>query len=155
MTVKQDLEAQVKELQAKVQILEDQHEIIQLIDRYGAALDEKRWDDWENTFSEDVVTDYPWGITEGRSGIGAAAGELLKEFIITEHLSGNVVIELDGDRATTRRNVWIICVKADDPPGVHFTEGGVYHCEHVRTSSGWKFSRVKLTIKWTVNGEPL
>lgn len=155
MSGQDQLEAQLKSMQVELQRLQDMHEIVQLIDRYGSALDEKRWDDWENTFADDVVTDYPWGVTHGRDGMGAKAAEILKDFKLTEHLSANVIINLDGDRATTRRNVWIICVRPDDVPGVHFTEGGVYNCEHVRTADGWKFSRIALDIKWTVNGEPL
>jgi 3-phenylpropionate/cinnamic acid dioxygenase small subunit len=150
-----DLQSQLESLQQEVKQLRDAHDIIQLIDRYGSALDEKRWDDWEGTFAEDVVTDYPWGINHGREGMGQKAAELLKEFKLTEHLSANVIIEIDGDKATSRRNVWIICVRPDDVPGVHFTEGGVYTCEHVRTPEGWRFSSIKLDIKWTVNGDPL
>lgn len=149
------LEAQVASLQAELRRLQDKEEIHELIDRYGAALDEKRWDDWEGTFAEEVVTDYPWGVNHGRAGMGEKAAEILKDFKQTEHLSGNVIIELDGDRATSRRNCWIICIRPEDRPGVHFTEGGVYRCEHVRTAEGWRFSRIQLDIEWAINGDAL
>ena len=148
-------ESELAELKLRLHHLQDESDIHRLIDQYGAALDEKRWDDWEATFAEDVVTDYPWGHNEGRAGMGKKAGDLLIEFPVTEHLSGNVLIDIDGDKAKSRRNVWIICVRDDDEPGVHFTEGGVYTCEHVRTPRGWKFSYIRLDIKWTVNGAPL
>jgi len=150
-----DLAAQLDELRKQVQVLQDHSAIIELIDRYGKALDEKRWEDWEDVFAEDAVTNYPWGHTEGRAGMARKAAEILKDFTVTEHLSGNILVELNGDRAKSRRNVFIVCVRPEDRPGVYFTEGGVYHCEHVRTPAGWKFSRVLLSIKWNVNGNPL
>jgi 3-phenylpropionate/cinnamic acid dioxygenase small subunit len=153
--VKSEIDPVLTDILAQVQHLTDESDIHRLIDQYGAALDEKRWDDWENTFSNDVVTEYPWGRNEGKSGMGKKAGDLLADFVITEHLSGNVLIDIEGDRASSRRNVWIICVREDDVPGVHFTEGGVYTCEHVRTPDGWKFSYIRLDIKWTINGGPL
>lgn len=150
-----DLATQLSVLATQVQKLQDHQDIIELIDRYGKALDEKRWEDWEDVFADDAVTHYPWGHTQGRRGMAEKAAEILKDFTVTEHLSGNILIELDGDRARSRRNVFIVCVRPQDRAGVYFTEGGVYNCEHVRTPAGWKFSKVLLTIKWNVNGDPL
>ena len=149
------LAAQVAELTRQVNELQDHADIHRLIDEYGKAMDERRWEDWEAVFSEDAVCHYPWGETHGRAGMGAKCEEILKDFLVTEHLSGNVLIDLEGDHARSRRNVWITCIKPDDQPGVHFTEGGVYTCEHVRTPDGWRFSRVVLSIKWAQNGEAL
>jgi hypothetical protein len=37
-------------------------------------------------------------------------------------------------------------------PKDHWTGGGWYDCDYVRTPAGWKFARVKLTSVW-LNGE--
>jgi 3-phenylpropionate/cinnamic acid dioxygenase small subunit len=150
-----EIMSEVEELARTLRTVTDRLEIADLVNRYGEALDTKNFDAWEACFVEDAVTEYPWGRNESMVGLGAQAAEILAPFSATEHLTSNLHIELDGDWARSRQNVWIICVRPEDPPGVHFTEGGFYEAEYTRTEAGWRFARIRLNINWVINGDAL
>ena len=125
-----------------IQEISDHLEINQVIQRYGKALDEKRFDLLKTVFTQDAQLIYLLGEQLFKFPMEEAV-KLFKSFLTkcywTCHLISNPVIELGGDSAycTSRvtathnqiredgsRNVWIV--------------SGAYEDEFVRESDGWR-----------------
>jgi SnoaL-like protein len=61
----------------------------------------------------------------------------------------NVLIDLEGDRATVQANLIATFVSRADEPSSPFTPGERYRFEAVRASYGWRLSRVQVRPVWT------
>jgi hypothetical protein len=77
----------------------------------------------------------------GRRALGA--------FERTQHVLTNLVVAVEGDRATVRANLIAVHVHRAGEPGVHFDMGGWYRFAARRTADGWRLSHVRLTPVWT------
>jgi 3-phenylpropionate/cinnamic acid dioxygenase small subunit len=130
-------------LEARLRALEDRHEIEDLVARYASVQDDRRFDEYEACFTEDIVLEFPWGTVEGRAGLGERIRGLLEPFSYTQHLISDVEVALDGDRASGRANFFVTMVKADDPEGRYWHEVGFYRHEYRRLPDGWRFSRIE------------
>jgi len=129
----------------------DRVEVMQLINRYGKALDARDWSAFEEIFTEDAEADYSSvlartrpeqstlaanALVHGRSAIVAwlqaarSNGEVLVHF-----MTNHIVDELDGDRA----RAWNY---------VHERQGayGSYQLDAVRTADGWRIARLVLDL---------
>jgi hypothetical protein len=62
----------------------------------------------------------------------------------------NVLIDLDGDRATVGANLIATFVHGPGPSVPLFQRGERYSFEAVRTDDGWRLSRVESKPIWTV-----
>jgi hypothetical protein len=136
---------------AEAQRLLDRSELVELINRYGRAVDQRDWSAFDHIFAEDAEADYSKVVANtraesstlsadarpsGRTGIVAwlqaarSNGEALMHF-----MTNHIVDELDGDRART----WHY---------VHERQGayGSYDIEAVRTPDGWRISRLVLDL---------
>jgi hypothetical protein len=140
-----------------VQQLSDRFEIQDLVFHYADLIDRKQIDTLrDDIFTEDVHIDY--------SAMGGSVGNLeetlafLKAsltdelFPNTQHLNGNVQVDLDGDRATGR----VMCFNPMEmalPDGtVHtFFLGLWYLDEYRRTDQGWRISRREEVKSWVFN----
>lgn len=81
-------------------------EIRRLKYRYLRCVDQKRWDEFADTLTEDATADYgtpalgePLVLT-GRAAIVGFMRERLGNDIITTHFAGQPEIDIDGDEAT-------------------------------------------------------
>lgn len=131
------------DLEERVKRLEDLHEIGQLRARYCQYLDDGRWDDLIELFTE-----------EGSFvGLSTATGrEQLRTFFagLQEgplqawwHFSSNETIDLDGDRASGETWLDQPCVVDDEP---HIAAGR-YTDQMRRCSDGrWRFEERKVTF---------
>lgn len=129
-------------LEERIARIEDIQAIGQLRARYCQALDDGRWDDLADTFTEDGAF----------VGLSTARGreEMLDFFptlnatTVTSwwHFSSNETVDLDGDRATG--TTWLLqpCVVE----GQSQIAAGRYDDTMVRTSEGWRFSERKVAF---------
>ena len=131
------------DLEARVQRLEDLHEIGQLRARYCQYLDDGRWDDLVDLFTEDGSF----------VGLSTATGhEALRSFFpsLQEgplkawwHFSSNETIDLDGDHATGETWLDQPCI-VDDQPHI---AAGRYADRMRRCGDGrWRFEERKVTF---------
>lgn len=142
-------------MQRQLQNLTDRSEITDLMDRYLRSLDEGRFDEaWARAFhTEDVTAEMPIGTVHGRNALLARVRRGMALFDRTVHLGGNVVIEIDGDRATARGAQLSTHVLADGSEGV-FVSAGHADSELVRTADGWRIAATSLRITWTQGTPP-
>jgi hypothetical protein len=66
----------------------------------------------------------------------------------------NVLVDLDGDRATARANLIVTFAPRADAPESHFVIGERYRFEALRTSQGWRLSRIEASPVWTSGSRP-
>ncbi|WGP06469.1 nuclear transport factor 2 family protein [Bacillus subtilis] len=129
-------------LEERITRLEDIHEIGQLRARYCQALDDGRWEDLADTFTEDGAF----------VGLSTARGraEMLEFFPqlnsspVTSwwHFSSNETVKLDGDSATG--TTWLLqpCVVDGEPQ----IAAGRYEDTMVRTAHGWRFQERRVSF---------
>ncbi len=110
---------------------DDHTEIRNLMARYCLSLDLDDVDGWVDLFTADPVYEVYGREFVGREGLRematAAPGGL--------HLGGPVVIDIDGDRAQTTRNLLFV----ERSTGEH--RHAVYDDDLVRTDAGWRIAR--------------
>lgn len=142
-------------LRTELGALRDRAELARLCDRYAMHLDRSRHSDsWLDTvFTEDAVVTFPMGRYEGMAGLVRFQEMARTTFERTHHISSNYDIELDTDRARVRAHLMAAHVADRDDPGRHFTIGGHYEVEAVRTPGGWRIRRLAFDLVWT-SGEP-
>ena len=126
----------------------DHVEIAQLLQRYGRAIDERRFADLERVFAADAEVDYrildtttrgPW-----REAIGAFP-RFLDVFPYTTHLISPPVVELRGDEASADSRLIAVhgWERLAGGSGAWFVFG-VYRDTLVRTTEGWRIRRREL-----------
>lgn len=135
---------------AQLQWLVDRARISDLLVNFARALDERDWDAYGQTYTEDGVFAIGDAVefrgrreiqeaTASERGLGGYAG--------TWHLSSNHAITIDGDTATTRSyliGVHLLGGSSRD----HADGAGWYDCELRRTADGWRFTRVRIHEVW-------
>lgn len=147
---------------ARLAALLDRAEISELIDRYVMTLDtaehDERDDDWyRGIFTDDVRLSFPIGDQQGIAGLAEFQRRAKLAWETTLHVSGNHVIDLDGDRATARAHILGTHIaRGASPFGVNsaqrFDMGGYYDIEAVRTDVGWRISALTFFLVWTAGG---
>jgi hypothetical protein len=141
------LEADLTESRRQLQELLDRSEITELANRLGAWLDEKYWDEAPSILTEDAIAKTPGGSVAGDQ---LAQQARQNHVVPTHHMITNVLIDLDGHRATAGANLIGTFVVGPDGSGPHFQLGERYRFEAIRTPDGWRLSHVESTPVWSV-----
>ncbi len=133
-------------------------EITDLVYQLGACLDEGRFDDLEGLLVEEATVTTPGGRGEGREAVIAQARRNHPADQRFQHVTTNLLIDLDGDRAKVRANLIVTITRPGDPaaagPAPLCTIGEVYHFELVRTPSGWRFATIGTVPVWVTGDVP-
>jgi hypothetical protein len=118
-----------------LQEISDRLEIGDLIARYSAMVDGRRWDELDGLFTPDAELDYTaTGALRGSlTELKAFFAEMLPAFHVTQHLTGASVVELDGDRAVVSTPCFNPMIVDDQHV---FFVGIWYDDELVRTGGG-------------------
>jgi SnoaL-like domain len=140
-------EVNPSESQRRVRELIDRSEITELVTRLGNWLDEKRWDEARSILTEDVTAKTSGG---SAAGVDQVAEQARRNHVVpTQHVITNVMIDLDGDRATVRANLIATFVGGSDGSGPHSQRGERYCFEAVRSPTGWRLSHVEARPVWS------
>jgi 3-phenylpropionate/cinnamic acid dioxygenase small subunit len=135
----------------RLQELTDKQEIVELLYTYAAGLDSRDWELLGSVFVEDGVADYTHlelGVNTGREAIVGLCRDTLVNFDATQHLIGNPLVVLAGDRATARCSFQAQHRLVGAPGGDNFIVAGTYEDELVRTPDGWRIARRTLIPSW-------
>jgi 3-phenylpropionate/cinnamic acid dioxygenase small subunit len=122
------------------QRLADRQEIAELCARYAAALDTKDWALLESCFTPSPVFVHPGGRLEGLPAILERTKAALTPLTVTQHLLGNIVVEVDGDTARSVCYFQAQHVRAGTPGGETYIIAGSYADTVIRTDYGWKIA---------------
>jgi hypothetical protein len=138
--------------------LTDRTELADLLARQGLWLDERRYDEASAIFTPDATVSTPGGTAEGIEALTAQARANHDNYARTQHITTNVLIDLDGDHATVRANQIVAVVRdaaAVRLPEADFTLGGRARFEAVRTPEGWRFTHLEMTPVWGQGSLPI
>lgn len=136
------------EPQAQLRWLVDRAQISDVLIEYARCSDARDWAGMGELFTEDGQAVFAARSFPGRD-FGAAAGPTMALFSGTHHMSSNHAIHIEGDHATTRSYVQAVHLTDPADNTQHHDVGGWYDNELVRTSAGWRFTRVELSFVWT------
>ena len=125
-----------------LQWLRDRAEIGDLIRKYSYGTDDRDFDLLKSIFADEFLCDYgPLGTFDSWEAFQAFAQATLWAFPMTQHVTVNEWIQIDGDRATVTfygRNA----LQMPKPDGVKLVRTGArYHQELARTADGWKVTK--------------
>ena len=129
----------------------DRIELDELMNRYAVSIDLRDWKRLRTVFVDsEIEADFTsMGVKRVFRGSADAWVELVRQTIIgfdaTQHFFANHSAELDGDRAVDTRYMQARHQLGDD----HYTIGGYYTGQMVRTPAGWRVARYTLTVTFT------
>lgn len=131
----------------KLQWLYDIECIKQLKHRYCAYADQDYDPDGiASLFIEDGVWDGgPFGRHQGRRAIHAFFTGVSKVISFVDHYATNPIIEVTGDSATGRWDLWAPIVKEPEPVACWIM--GKYREEYARVGAGWLFKTLALEVR--------
>jgi hypothetical protein len=148
-----ELEAKVKYLEARLTEVHDTQQIEKLQRIYGYYLDNRKWDDVVDLFSEntDSLEISDSGVYLGKAGVG----RFFKGFLgrgglppgsgaLGTHMQLQGVVNLDPD-GNTAKGRWQCLMLLATPLNNQLTAllgHGVYECEYTKESDIWKFRKM-------------
>lgn len=135
----------MKDIQTRLQRLEDLEQLRDLKHRYAALCDtEYDAEGLADLFTEDAVWDGGMlGRYEGRDAIRAFFTGAAQQMPFTIHQVSNALLKIDGDRATGRWYLWQPCVTGDQALWL----AGTYEDYYRRDAGAWHFERVDLQLR--------
>lgn len=151
-------------MEEKVQHLMDRFEIQDVITRYSFGQDLHQGDDndvgeiWKDVFTQDAILDYrdagndPTNYEQmivNMRGDGDRPGSM-SSFSNWQHLLGNPVVDIDGESALARTDLWASHKsKISSSPGTSLYVAGAFVDKLVKTQHGWRIAHRKLEIHFT------
>ncbi len=134
-------------------LIADRIEIADLFARLARLLDEKRWDDADTVYTDDVAVHSPRA-GEIR-GIDEVVGFLRRsevEGVHTQHVTTDLLVNVDGDgdQAAASANSLVYFYRDGQAP--HLASGLRLACTVVRTPAGWRIRESRMTVAW-MNGK--
>jgi 3-phenylpropionate/cinnamic acid dioxygenase small subunit len=118
--------------------IEEKDAIREVLAEYCFALDGGRYDDMAALFTEDGTWDTAFGAATGRAAIAAQARDIRARAGDNRpravHLTTNIVVTLDGERAEVRSN-WTVVQNSADGPKIG--SGGAYADQMVKQHGRW------------------
>jgi SnoaL-like domain len=125
--------------------VEEKDAIREVLAEYCFRLDDGRFAEMADLFGEDGTWETAFGKATGHAAIAELARRLRARAADPRpravHLVTNIVIALEGERATVRSN-WM--VMQNSPEGPRIGSGGSYHDEMVKQDGRWLFRYRKI-----------
>ncbi|EME20368.1 nuclear transport factor 2 family protein [Rhodococcus triatomae] len=118
-----------------------EHAITRTLTLIARAMDDRDWSALDDLVLADATSDLGTGELHGRAEFVATIRSFLDECGPTQHLLGNVVVDVDGDRATSRAYVSDMHLGTGDHADLTFRTLGDYHDTWVRQGDTWRLAR--------------
>lgn len=117
-------------------LLLDERAIERALILFARAMDERDWAAMERILAEDAEGDFGTGRVTGRSAVVGLVRGYLDHCGVTQHLLGNVVIDVSGDRATSRAYIRDVHLNSTDDPATRMYTLGDYRDAWRRAADG-------------------
>jgi ketosteroid isomerase-like protein len=122
----------------------DSLEVTDLITRLYALLDEGRYDELGSVYAADVELEFPNAQARGLEEVIARARTRFERYDRAQHITTDLLVDLDGDHAQIRSNHWAIHVL----DGQREEAGLVHHFDAARGADGWRLTRGRAEVIW-------
>jgi len=146
----EDLANKVKDLEKKVQELEDIEEIKKLHREYLFLISNLEFDKALDCFSDSIVVEIAsYEARKGKPAVTKFFKEVIYQNVLQSkdaHFTGQAVIKVEGNKA---KGHWMFyrLMPVNSPSKDRWVQGR-YDCEYIKENGVWKFSFVKLTRPW-------
>jgi 3-phenylpropionate/cinnamic acid dioxygenase small subunit len=128
-------------------LIADRIEIADLFTRFARLLDEKRWEDADTVFTEDVAGYSPRsGEIRGIDKLVGYMRQAEVEGEHTQHVTTDLLVDVDGDQAAASANSLVYFYRDGQAP--HLTSGLRLACTAVRTPAGWRLRESRTMLAW-------
>lgn len=121
----------------------DERRIERALIELARAMDARDWDAMNQILASDAVGDFGTGRLEG----SAAIIELIRGFMdncgVTQHLLANILVDVDGDHATSRAYVQDLHLSRSNPDLTFHTLGDYHDRWERRDGRWWLVERIK------------
>jgi hypothetical protein len=140
--------------------LRDRTAIADLTLRIVNAVDFLQWSDLEECFTDEIVVDYEHVLGNGPEEVTAEEfveqwKHILSGFEATQHLLSNHRVDVEDDIAECTAYFQAHHYYPDACGDSHWTLGGHYHFDCVRTDDGWRIERLVMTALWASGNQYL
>ena len=119
-----------------------------LAQRYAQASDRRDADALLGLFASDGVIEMPGTQLEGHEQLATVPGILEGMFIATQHKVHNVLVDVDGDRASGE----VYCTAShlrETEQGLEVEDWAIrYQDQYMQHNGQWVYSRRELVIDW-------
>lgn len=123
----------------------DEREIGRALTRFARAMDDRDWETARTILTNDATGELGTGPLAGPEAVIALIRQYLDGCGPTQHLLGNVLIEVTGDTAESRAYVSDMHLGAGDRRDLSFVTLGDYHDRWRRVDGQWRLAhRTKL-----------
>jgi hypothetical protein len=130
---------------ASLETLLAEREIQRALARLARAMDERDWAAVDGLMLPEATADLGMGTISGRAEIVAFIRTFLDDCGPTQHLLGNLLVEIDGDAATSRCYVSDMHKGLGEKSHLTFSTLGDYHDTWRKVGGRWMMShRTKL-----------
>lgn len=146
-------------------ILHDRADISDLLATYALSADAQDYPTLVDCFTDDAVLEMAHGTLEGIDAIRASMdGEALAQarqknsglqFDRSTHLTGNILIRIDGDTGTAESSAVVYLVGPGSAGDLMAIRGVTYSDVVRRTPSGWKLAKRVHRLLWQRGPEPM
>ena len=143
----------------QLQLLTDHLSVIELVNRFGLAIDLRDWEKFQSLFMNPTEFDY--------SSIKVESGQLSPEeiantarhdlsgFQATQHQITNHQVSVEGNSATCQAHVRAMHFLPNEQGDSIFEMGGYYTVQLMRNESQWKIQHWKFRVLWSYGNENL
>lgn len=127
---------------------DDRGDLTQLVYRFYDYSATGQFPKMDQVLTDDVAVSSPGGgETKGRDKVVASASAAFKQEGRTQHLVSNVLVDVNGDKATVQAEVVELFGSPTTPKGklapeATMTLNSTMHFEAARTPQGWRLSRI-------------
>jgi 3-phenylpropionate/cinnamic acid dioxygenase small subunit len=127
-------------------LIADRIEIADLFTRFALLLDEKRWEDADTVFTDDVAVHSPRGELHNLDKVVGFLRQAEVEGEHTQHVTTDLLVKVDGDQAAASANSLVYFYRDGQAP--HRTSGLRLACTAVRTPAGWRLRESRTMLAW-------
>jgi len=124
-------------MQTTLETLMAEREIHRALCAMARAMDERDWAALDAILSVDASADMGMGELHGREHIVAFMRSFLDACGATQHLLGNLVVDVDGDSASSRCYVSDMHLGMGEKANLSFSTIGEYHDRWQRSEGRW------------------
>lgn len=117
-----------------------EREIHRQLVAFARAMDKRDWDALSAIVTDDIRADFGAGEVSGRAEVIAYIRSFLDNCGTTQHLLGNVVIDVSGDTATSEAYVADLHLHRDPGRDLSFRTLGNYRDSWVKSGGTWLMS---------------
>ncbi|SOX53860.1 nuclear transport factor 2 family protein [Mycobacterium ahvazicum] len=126
----------------QLQMMRDERDIARALTLFARAMDDRNWDTMADILAENAQGDFGTGHLEGSTAIIEMIRGFLDNCGPTQHLLGNLVIDITGDTAVSRTYIHDVHLNSRADPSTRFYTLGDYHDTWQRRADGmWRLTK--------------